>query len=313
MIERDILSAVITGPTGAVGTALCAELAANGVKVYAVCRPGTSRVAAIPKHDNIEIVYCDVSSLHQLQALIPGGADAFYHFAWAHTIGPGRNDMPAQIQNVQYTIDAVQAAAALGCKVFVGAGSQAEYGRVEGVLQPETPCFPENGYGMAKLCAGQMSRVECQKFGIDHVWPRILSVYGPGDGEATMISGLIRQLLEGKKPALTAGVQKWDYLYSADAARAFYLMAEHGHSGKVYVLGGGKAKQLKEYILQLRDMIDPALPLGLGDIPYGPLQVMHLEADISQLHEDTGFVPQVDFGTGIAVTIEKYREQHNGS
>ena len=201
----------------------------------------------------------------------------------------------------------------MGCKVFIGAGSQAEYGRVEGVLTPETPCFPENGYGMAKLCAGQMSRVECQKLGIDHIWPRILSVYGPGDGEATMISGLIRQLLDGKKPALTAGIQKWDYLYCTDAAHAFYLMAEHGVSGKVYVLGGGKARALKEYIVQLRDMIDPTLPLGLGEIPYSPLQVMHLEADISELHEDTGFMPQVDFATGIANTIEKYREQHNGN
>jgi len=312
MIQREIKSAVITGPTGAIGTALCRELAKMGVTVYAVCRPGSPRAEKLPKAANIIPVLCDVAELDRLRTLINGKVDAFYHFAWAHTIGPGRNDMPAQIENVRYTIDAVRAAAKLGCKVFIGAGSQAEYGRVEGVLKPETPCFPENGYGMAKLCAGQMSRVECEKLGLDHIWPRILSVYGPGDGEATMISGLIRQLLEGKKPALTAGVQKWDYLYSADAARAFYLMAEHGISGKVYVLGGGTAKPLKEYILQLRDLINPSLPLGLGEIPYGPLQVMHLEADITELKRDTGFVPQVDFKTGIDMTIEQYKERHNG-
>lgn len=307
MINRDIRHAVITGPTGGIGMALCKELAANGVKVYAVCRPGTSRAVIIPKLENIESVYCDVFSLHQLQELIPGGADVFYHFAWAHTIGPGRNDMIAQIQNVQCTIDAVHAASELGCKVFIGAGSQAEYGRVEGVLRPETPCFPENGYGMAKLCAGQMSRVECQKLGIDHIWTRILSVYGPNDGEATMISSVIRQLVDGKKPALTAGIQKWDYLFSEDAARAFMGIAQHGVGGKTYVVGSGTAMPLREYIMVLRDAIAPNIPLGFGEIPYGPLQVMHLEADITDLTRDTGFVPATEFHEGIKKTIEWYK------
>ena len=157
---------------------------------------------------------------------------------------------------------------------------------------------------MAKLCAGQMSRVEAQNLGIDHVWARILSVYGPGDGPATMVSSVIRQLKAGEKPALTAGIQQWDYLYSGDAARAFRFMAQHGVSGKVYPLGSGTAKPLKEYILQIRDAIAPALPLGFGEIAYGPLQVMYLQADISDLQKDTGFAPQIDFSEGIRMTID---------
>ena len=304
MIERNISRAVITGPTGAIGTALCKELAERGVRVFAVCRPGSGRIDAVPRHENISVVSCDAAQLHRLKELIPDGADAFFHFAWAHTIGAGRNDMAAQIQNIRYSIDAVRAAAALGCKIFLGAGSQAEYGRVEGVLKPTTPCFPENGYGMAKLCAGQMSRTEAARLGIDHIWVRILSVYGPGDGPATMISSVVRQLFDGQEPALTEGIQQWDYLYSGDAARAFYLAAKHGVSGKTYPLGSGTALPLKQYILQLRDAIDPALPLGFGRIPYGPLQVMHLQADISELSEDTGFMPCTAFADGICKTID---------
>lgn len=304
MIERNISRAVVTGPTGAIGTALCRELAQRGIRVFAVCRPGSHRTDAIPKHENISIVSCDASQLYRLEELISGGADAFFHFAWAHTIGAGRNDMHAQIQNIRYTIDAVRAAASLGCKVFLGAGSQAEYGRVEGLLKSSTPCFPENGYGMAKLCAGQMSRTEATRLGIDHIWIRILSVYGPGDGPATMISSVVRQLLDAQEPALTEGIQQWDYLYSGDAARAFYLAAKHGVSGKIYPLGSGTALPLKQYILQLRDAIDPALPLGIGKIPYSPLQVMHLQADISELSMDTGFAPCTEFCDGIRQTIE---------
>ncbi len=308
MIERDVKRAVLTGPTGAIGRALCWELAKSGIQVYAVCRPESSRAASLPEHPGVIRVDCDIAELEKLPERIPGGADAFFHFAWAHTIGPGRNDMPAQIHNIRYTIDAVQAAAALGCKVFIGAGSQAEYGRVEGVIKPETPCFPENGYGIAKLSAGFMSRIECQKYGIDHIWTRILSVYGPGDGPATMISGTIRQLLAGEKPTLTAGVQMWDYLYSEDAARAFHAIAVHGVGGKTYVLGSGTARPLKEYIEQLRDTIDPSLPLEFGEIPYGPLQVMHLQADITELQKDTGFAPEIPFELGIQHTINSIRK-----
>lgn len=58
-------------------------------------------------------------------------------------------------------------------------------------------------------------------------------------------------------------------------------------------------------------MIDNALPLGFGEVPYSEKQVMHLEADISALRKDTGFKPETDFETGIRQTIEYYREMNN--
>ena len=304
-IERNIQTAVVTGPTGAIGIALCEKLLRENVTVYAVCRPGSRRIKDLPKAAALHVVECDAKELATLPQKMEGvSVDAFFHFAWAHTIGQGRNDMPAQIENIQSTIDAVRAAKALGCQVFLGAGSQAEYGRVEGLLKSDTPAFPENGYGMAKLCAGQMSRVEAKALDIDHVWVRILSVYGPHDGPMTMISGTIRKLLAGERPALTAGIQRWDYLYAGDAADAFYLAACHGRNGAVYPLGSGQAMPLKDYIIQMRDAIDPALPLGLGEVPYGPLQVMHLQADISALQVDTGFVPKTPFAEGIRRTMD---------
>ena len=304
---RQIRSAVITGPTGAVGTALCKLLAQEQITVWAVVRPGSKRTEHLKELDGVQIIPCDVANLSQLSGI---EADAFFHLAWAKTTGQGRNDMPAQIDNIRYTIDAVHAASGLGCKVFIGAGSQAEYGRVNHALTPDTPCFPENGYGMAKLCAGQMSRTECEKLGIEHIWPRILSVYGPHDGMGSMVSSVIRTLLKGECPTLTAGEQIWDFLYADDAARALYLLALYGKSGAVYPLGSGQARSLKDYITMLRDAIDPSLLLGFGEIPYGDKQVMHLEADISALQRDTGFAPQTDFAAGIRKTIEWVREQH---
>ena len=58
----------------------------------------------------------------------------FYHFGWDGTFGNSRNNMYGQNLNVKYALDAVKAAKATGCHTFVGAGSQAEYGRFEGKL-----------------------------------------------------------------------------------------------------------------------------------------------------------------------------------
>lgn len=331
---RYIQSAIITGPTGAIGTALCRKLASEGVQVYAFVRPDSKRSGHLKEIDGVELIECDASQLvHLPQSTQDLSADAFFHLAWSQTTGAGRNDMKSQIQNIQYTMDAVHAAMVFGCDVFIGAGSQAEYGRIEKIysvncgntqikdmakdndrkeirepdfiLRPDMPCFPENGYGMAKLCAGQMSRAECEKLRLDHIWPRILSVYGPYDGENAMIPQVIRKLLNREKPSLTAGGQIWDYMYADDAAEALYKLAVYGKSGKIYPLGSGEARPLREYIEILRDEIDPSLPLGFGEIPYGEKQVMHLKADISELCADTGFTPQTDFKTGIQKTINK--------
>ena len=307
---RIIKSAVITGPTGAIGTALCRLLTDRGISVYALIRPESQRKEHLKNIKGVELIECDASQLaHLPKTTADLYADAFFHLAWANTTGEGRNDMAAQIRNIQYSIDAVHVAATLGCSVFIGTGSQAEYGRVDHALTSDTPCFPENGYGMAKLCAGQMSRIECEKLGIDHIWTRILSVYGPYDGENALIPALIKKLLRGETMPLTAGEQLWDYLYADDAAEALYRLALYGKSGSVYPVGSGRAWPLQEYLDIIRDIVEPELTLGYGEISYGDRQVMHLEADISALKEDTGFEPAVSFDEGIRKTVEHLRKQ----
>lgn len=165
-------------------------------------------------------------------------------------------------------------------------------------------CHPENGYGIAKLCAEQMTGVMCTQKGIRHIWPRIISVYGPGDGSGTLISTIIRELKNDAVPKLTSGEQIWDYLYSEDAAEALFAMAVKGREGAKYVLGSGKARPLKEYMEMTRAAFDIKARIDIGAIPYPPYQTMHLEADISDLTRDTGWTPKTAFEDGIRKTIK---------
>ena len=319
----------ISGATGAIGIALINKCIEQGVEVYAYSRPGSLRRDNIPKDPLVKICDYDLSDFDKIARLSGSISlpkiDTFYHFGWAGTIGDGRNDGRLQALNIKYTTDAVALAHAMNARVFIGAGSQAEYGRVEGKLTPDTPTDPENGYGIAKLAAGKLSRMMCDRLEMRHIWVRVLSVYGPYDGEATMIMKTIRQLIHGGRPSLTEGRQIWDYLYSKDAGEAFYMLGDQATGmfdgsgeiaypsrfhGKVYCLGSGKGRPLKEYIKEMRDAVDPALSLGLGEVPYSDKQVMHLEADISELVRDTGFKPSTAFKDGIRETIE-YAKTHS--
>lgn len=296
--------AVITGPTGAIGTALIEYLESRSVEVMAVVRPGSKRADRIKESSFVRKVECDLSDLRDLSKIINGGADVFYHFGWAGTFGDSRNDMYLQNKNVKYSLDAVEAAAELGCQKFIGAGSQAEYGRFEGKLNENTPAFPENGYGIAKLCAGQMTGILARQKGIEHIWTRILSIYGPYDGDNTMVTSTIRKLLAGERPACTKGEQMWDYLYSKDAAKAMYLLGLNGVNGRTYCIGSGNAAPLRDYIDCIRTAVNPDAQVDYGAVPYGDRQVMYLCADIETLKNDTGFVPDYTFEQGVKETVD---------
>ena len=292
-----IETAIVNGALGSVGLALVSALLKKDIKTYAIVYPGDPRVSLIPS--GVEIIMCDMRRIDELKNSIEESIDAFFHLAWMGTIGPSRDDMLLQTENIYCAIKAANMAAELGCKVFVGTGSQAEHGKIEGFVKPDSPCFPTSGYGMAKLCAGQMTRVVCEKLGVRHVWARILSVYGPNDGPLSVTSIIIDKLLAGEKPSLTAGEQIWDYLYADDAAEALVRMAESGKDGMIYPLGSGNAYPLRWYFKIMRDAVDKNLPLGLGELPYAENQVMHLQADLTSL---------ISFEEGIARVVKIRRE-----
>lgn len=296
--------AILTGATGALGVALVSELIAEGYEVLVLARRGSARNSNIPPRSGVKVEYCDLCELGGIKGR-GEKYDLFYHLGWAGTTGASRNDMPLQVRNIGYALDALELAARLGCRCFVGAGSQAEYGGRGGMLTPETPTCPETGYGMAKLAAGLMTRQAAHALGIRHCWVRIVSLYGPFDHPKSMISTTVDRLLAGERPRLTAGEQMWDYLYSGDAASAMRLIGERGRDGSIYVLGSGRARALRDYVTELRDIVSPGAPLGFGELPYAKGQVMHLQADISSLSVDTGWLPKTDFAEGVREILKE--------
>lgn len=301
MIKR----AIVTGATGVIGTALVEELIDREIEVLVLCRFDSKRIDNIPKNPLVTIKDCSLEKLSQFVGENDSKYDVMFHLAWAGTTGEARDNIYIQNKNIEYSLDAVKLAKRVGCEAFIGIGSQAEYGRVEGMLRSNTPTFPETGYGMAKLCAGLMTRKLAKQLEIKHNWIRVLSIYGPNDGYQSMVMSTISKLRGGEIPKLTKGEQIWDYLYSKDAARAMISVAEKGIDGKVYVLGSGDGQPLREYIETIKEVVAPEGKLGLGEIPYAINQVMYLVADISEISNDTGWKPTTDFRNGVLYILDK--------
>ena len=292
---------IVTGGTGVIGSALVRIALERGMEVCCIVHQGSKRLSNLPSGKKLRIVECNLSDYGQLT--LGGRFDAMIHLAWEKTFGASRDDTDVQTRNIQYTLDACRLAARSGCNVFVGAGSQAEYGVQSVPLTPDLPVRPESGYGIAKYAAGRLSALLCRQLGIRHNWIRVLSIYGPHDGENTLISYLIRELKAGNPPQLTRCEQIWDYLYADDAAEAFLAVAEHGVDGKTYPLGSGIGRPLSEYVEEVRRVVNDTIPVEFGAKNYYPHQPMFLVADIMELTHDTGWKPTLSFRAGIDLLI----------
>ncbi len=304
-----MMRAIVTGATGMIGWNLIQYLVKQNMEVLALVNPGSSRKDCIIKNPCVTIKECDLDELEQIE-LDDDPYDYFFHLGWKGTHGAGREDMYIQEENVRNSLCAVDLAAKAGCKVFVGSGSQAEYGssyaeKLNDSLWPH----PQTSYGIGKYMAGIMTRKRCQQLKIRHEWVRILSVYGPGDGLHTMVMSGIIKMLQGETAQYTRGEQQWDYLYVEDAVEALYRVACNGQDGKTYCLGSGRTRKLRDYIKDIQEVVNPTAQVQIGALEYPEGQVMYLCADTTELENDTGFRSHTPFKKGIAQTVNWIREK----
>lgn len=297
-------SIVVTGATSMLGAALIDEALAHREirKIYAVVRKDTSKEDRLPKDGRIELVRCDIEEYKSLADKIRGSADAFYHFAWKATGSLRNADIHGQADNIGYALDAVSAARKLGCRKFIGAGSQAEYGdaaQYSAKMSPHSRANPTDAYGIAKFCAGKLAGLEAERLGMECFWVRILSVYGELDMPTTMVASTAAKLMRGESPLFTPAENIWDFLYSGDAGRAFYLIGKKASGNKIYCLGSGEGRRLWEYIEIIGKTVNPEVSLGIGALPYPEGGGRNICADISELFEDTGWRPETPFEEGI--------------
>ena len=295
---------VVTGATSMLGVATIEECLDHGIEVTAIAHRNSKNLHRLPESEYLKVIE---RNLDELAEYIPeiNDADVFYHFGWAATSHQGRTNVDVQELNIRYTLDAVRLAEKFGCKKFVFAGSQAEYGLSDKPLNRETPIRPFTAYGVSKYAAGKLAEMLCKSLGLNFIWCRILSVYGINDGANPLISYIVDCYRKNIQPILTPCEQIWDYLNADDAGRAFHLLGDKKDTKSVYCLGSGEGRPLKSYVEIIHRIMNPSVSLEFGGKSYSENQLMYLQADISDLQRDTGFKPIISFEEGISNIVNK--------
>lgn len=284
---------LITGATGFIGVALCKEMIANGHEVTAIIRENSKKKDKLPKE--VKVIELSLNRLNEFN----GSYDLMYHLAWNGSSGNDRNDFYIQYSNIKYTVEAVRLAKRCGCTKFIGAGSQAEYGVVHGeAKEDETICKPFMMYGAAKLAAYQMGKLVAEQEGISFVWPRIYSVYGPGENEGTLMSYLVNTLQEGKVPELSACENMWNFMYIDDCVRALRMLGENKDAEGIYNVASSDTRLLKDFVMEVRDIINKNVSINFGAKKTNEKTTFWLEPNIDKIKK-LGFELKVKLDDGI--------------
>lgn len=294
---------IVTGANGFIGSSVVKELVKRDVNVIAIDMIGCDQ--NIIKDAKVSFIALDLNSIGELKSLInDNDIDCFYHFAWAGSAGVARADTKMQLQNAQWTIDALRVAKDIGCKRFVAAGSIMEHETIAAAYTNGNKPGLGYIYGSGKLVAHAMAMAVAADIGIELVWAEITNAYGVGELSPRMINTTIRKIINKESPQFTAGTQNYDFVYIDDVAKAFYLIGRNGKPFHKYIIGSSTARPLKEFLLEMKEAISPDVDFVFGDIPFTGINLPLEAFDCSLTEKDTGFKADISFAEGTKFTME---------
>lgn len=306
---------LLTGATGFIGRNLVKELLLHDVEIIAVVREKhEQREAQWTKEKNIRLVYCDLEHYSRLPQLIADqDIDVAYHLAWQGVSGPDLCNAALQIANIEGTLELINALSQMNCQSFVGAGSLHEIESFYEMAEDKPISNLGYMYKAAKLSAHWMSKALAGSKGMRFFWPIVSNAYGDGENSKRLINSIIREMMEGKQPALSPGKQNYDFVYISDVAHAFYLIGEYGVDGTNYFIGSGKVRPLKEYLQKVGELVNQAngtnIELGFGKMQANVVYLPEEAFDVKTLQDHTGFCPMVSFEDGIRRTIRSIQNE----
>ena len=296
---------IVTGANGFIGKTLVNALLEKGYHVVALDIRFDDVLANDDRVTCVNVMNKEVAAL--AKEIPHQEYRCFFHLAWAGTSGPARADYTVQLNNVKLACDYIKLCSEIGCKRVVYASSINEMETYEYLQSDDIE--PAGGYiyGTGKLAAHLMGETVAKLNGIEFIPVIITNIYGVGEKSARMIYTSINKLVHKEHCSFTAGYQTYDFIYITDAINSIIAVAEKGKAFNRYYIGSGEPKPLREFLLEMRDIVDPEAELGLGDIPFKGVEISYDQFDLKKVERDTGYRNEVSFAEGIRMTAECIR------
>lgn len=308
---------LVTGAAGFIGSNLCEAILDMGYRVRALDNLSTGKrenIDLFACNPNFEFIKGDIKDLDACIAACEGVDYVLNQAAWGSV--PRSIEMPLFYcaNNIQGTLNMLEAARQKGVKKFIYASSSSVYG--DHPILPKKEGVEGNllsPYAVTKMCDEEWAKQYTMHYGLDTYGLRYFNVFGrrqdPNGAYAAVIPKFIKQLMLGEVPIINGdGRQSRDFTYIDNVIEANLkaCLAPSEAAGEAFnVAYGGR-----EYLIDIFHGLTKALGVDVDPI-FGPDRagdIKHSNADISKARELLGYDPEWDFERGIAAAIDWYRE-----
>lgn len=307
---------LVTGAAGFIGSNLCEALLNKGCKVKALDDLSTGKQENIDlfiSHPNYTFIKGDIKDLDVCLKACEGVDYVLHQAAWGSV--PRSLEMPLfyNKNNIEGTLNMLEAARQNGVKKFVYASSSSVYGdepnlpKIEGregnLLSP---------YALTKRCDEEWAKLYTKFYGLDTYGMRYFNVFGrrqdPDGAYAAVIPKFLKQLMHGETPTINGdGKQSRDFTYIDNVIEANLkaCLAPHEAAGEAFNIAYGG----REFLIDIYYGLAKALGVNI-EPNFGPDRkgdIKHSNADISKARKLLGYDPDYSFEDGIALAIDWYK------
>jgi UDP-glucose 4-epimerase len=298
-------SALVSGATGHIGSALLRRLVGSGVRVAALVRKNSPGRSRLPDHKLVSVVEIDrenSGSWHE--SVRQFGAEIVFNLA-STGVSPSERDPIAMLDgNARLLASLLDGVAVCEPRRFIHTGSCSEYGAAETghPITEDHPAKPSSLYGAAKLCASIYGAALAAQYRIPFFNLRLFGVFGPGESPHRVVPYLIAKLRAGQPVDLTPGCQVRDWLYEEDVVDALLAAATSDTlgDGGVFNVCSCRGTSVRELAEQVADAMNkPRALLRFGSRPYRFDEPMWIVGDNRRFTAATSWQPRVSVAEGI--------------
>jgi len=298
------MNSLVTGGAGFIGSHLVEELLTNGHHVRLFDNFSTGRLENIEhiQSAQLEIVKCDITDDVKVQQSMRD-IDYVFHLAALADIVPSIGQpLKYHHSNVNGTVSMLIASQEAKVKKFIYAASSSCYGLITELPTSESAAIsPEYPYALTKYIGEEYALHWHKVYGLPVNSLRLFNVYGPRSrtsGTYGAVFGVfLAQKLAGEPYTVVGdGMQRRDFTFVKDIARAFRLAAESDVAGEIFNVGSGHPQSINKLVELLG-----------GEkifIPKRPGEPESTHANITKIKSLLGWEPEVSFGEGVRIMLE---------